>query len=248
MTTIQADQTQIGMQASHQDPVAAEMTVQERLQQTIKNKDIVAFKQMIGSFKPDENLIFDCIESDFQEGVEYLASLGCELNEPHSDNWIDGDVPIVICAKKQNIPMTMKLLSLGAKADSKNGKETALAIWCEHGNIQMVSELLKAGANPNITFGDEDKPSSAYLVALNKCKSEGGIHLSILTLLARHTAISTDLPEEVFAEEVLGNLTAFCMILQTEPNKANVEYFIEMATKHECLDALDAIHAFCGAE
>ena len=83
-----------------------------------------------------------------------------------------------------------------AKQKTEDGRDTFLALATRAGHLEVVSALLKAGANPNV---GKQHIHEAYIDPLNLCQTDANIphRFEIALLLLQHGAAPSPLCQDI---------------------------------------------------
>ncbi len=102
----------------------------------------------------DELKLMAAIRANDVAAAQGLLKSGASPNA--QDYWRDS--PLLEAVRRDNLGMAMLLIDQGAVVNTKGRGYTALGLAAKNGNVQLVSFLLKAGANPDRKNDDGDTP------------------------------------------------------------------------------------------
>ncbi|MDH3997358.1 MAG: ankyrin repeat domain-containing protein [Desulfuromonadales bacterium] len=117
-------------------------------------------------------------DSDSLELLQYLVEQGADVNIRSSRNW----TPLFSAVKNDSLEMTQYLIDQDAKVNirSQQGVHSPLLMAANSGNVEMVTMLLEAGADPSARLS-EHHSRNRNQTALDIAREKG--HDAVVELL-----------------------------------------------------------------
>ena len=174
---------------------------------------------------------------------------------------IDANRTLHVVSQTGNVALLKKLLSLGVEIDCLNDdRKSPLHIACENTHIEVVEDLLKNGANPNLRSNSTEYEKSPlhYVFEKGSIEENSKSNKSIIAIIECLLKYGADINAEngldqspLFLASVFENVAAVKLLLK---NGAKTNGFVDkednplcVATEHNYIEIVEELLKY-GAE